>query len=218
MPKRLRLLPLVFAFAFAGLLRGVAHAVPITRLIGVGTWNTQADFADVKVVQGSTTLYQSRFAAGFSEWKPTGGTWQTTADGYLRQTSASTPAMILVGSPAWSNYTLTLRARKNSGAEGFLITFGSPGDATQTQWNIGGWGNVRHNIQSPGVWVPDVYGAVQTGVWYDIRLEAQGTDLRCYLNGNIIHDTARILDNSDRTLRFQTLQASPGFALVNYAE
>ena len=188
---------------------------PITGMVGVGTWNTQADFADVKVVQGSTTLYQSNFAAGFSEWKQMGGTWQTVTGGYLRQTGNSTPAMVLVGSPAWNNYTLTLRARKNSGAEGFLITFGSPGDATTTQWNIGGWGNTQHNLQVPGVWSSPINASVQTGVWYDIRVEVQGNDIRCYLNGNPVEDYTRILTYNDRQRRFQDALSSPGFGLLN---
>ena len=51
-----------------------------------------------------------------------------------------------------------------------------------------------------------------------IRIEIQGTDIRCFLNGNILHDTSRILDNSDRTRRFQTLQYSPGFNFINGGE
>ena len=219
MRKILGFILLCCTLALTGGLRGsAAHASTITGMIGVGTWNTQADFADVKVVQGNSTLYQSHFDNGIAEWKRQGGSWQTTADGVLHQTSSATPAMVLVGNTGWSNYTVTLKARKISGAEGFLITFGSPGDATQTQWNIGGWGNTLHNIQSPGVWLPALNGSVQTGVWYDIRIEVQGTDIRCYLNGAIVHDTARILDASDRTRRFQALQYSPGFYLMNGGE
>ena len=219
MRKLLRFFLLCFALASVGVLCGsAAYASTITGMVGVGTWNTQADFAAVKVVQGNNTLYQSNFALGMSEWKRLSGAWQTTPDGSLHQSSSVTPALALVGSPAWTNYTITLRARKTGGAEGFLITFGSPGDATQTQWNIGGWGNTQHNIQSPGVWLPPVNGSVQTGVWYDIRVEVQGTDIRCYLNGALIHDTARVLDINDRSRRFQTLMASFGFNLINSGE
>jgi hypothetical protein len=108
-----------------------AYAAAITGRIGVGTWNTQAEFADVRVVKGAETLFESSFASGMAGWTTSGGTWQA-ANGYLRQTGNGTPALALVGSTAWSDYTLTLRARKISGSEGFLITFGSPGDGTKT--------------------------------------------------------------------------------------
>lgn len=191
-----------------------ANATPITGQIGVGTWNTQAEFADVRVVSGTQTLYQSDFASGMSGWTTSGGTWQTQ-DGYLRQTGGGTPALALVGSSAWSNYTLTLKARKISGSEGFLITFGSPGDGTKTWWNIGGWGNTQHALEVPGVSAPAVSGTIVAGRWYDVRVQIAGSDIRCYLDGALVHDTARVLDGSERVARFQQLISAPGFRLMN---
>jgi hypothetical protein len=157
-------------------------------MVGVGTWNTQADFANVKVTQGSTTLYQSNFAAGMSEWTVKSGAWSTNSSGYLHQSGGYTPALALVGSTSWTNYTLTLQARKTGGAEGFLITFGSPGDTTKTWWNIGGWGNTTTAIAAPNVLAPSVPMTIQTNVWYNIQITVQGDEVKCYLNGTLIHD------------------------------
>jgi len=188
--------------------------VPIAGKVGVGTWNTQAEFTDIRVVQGDQTLYQSDFSAGMAGWTTLGGAWQVVG-GNLRQGSTATPALAMVGNVAWSDYTLTLRARKISGSEGFLVVFGSPDDTTKTWWNIGGWANSRHAIEAPGIWVPSVSGAIQTGRWYDIRVELRGAGVRCYLDGVLVHDTERVLDNGDRMRRFTQVQASPGFGLLN---
>jgi hypothetical protein len=196
---------------------GHAAAAPILGAVGVGAWNTQVEFADVKVVRGTETLYQSNFAAGAAGWTMLGGTW-AVVNGNLRQTSTATPALALVGSPTWSDYTLTLKARKISGAEGFLVVVGSPGDATKTWWNIGGWGNTQHALEMPAVWAPPVAGSVQTGRWYDIRIELQGTNIRCYLDNVVVHDTARVLDATERSRRYLQLIGSPGFALLNADE
>ncbi|BCM88819.1 extracellular exo-alpha-L-arabinofuranosidase [Abditibacteriota bacterium] len=218
MNKLLSLFSLLLALCFAGVLRAnTAQAAAITGKIGVGTWNTQAEFADVKVVQGATTLYQSDFTSGMADWTTSGGIWGTQ-NGSMRQTGGGTPALALVGNTNWSNYTLTLRARKISGDEGFLIAFGSPGDTTTTWWNIGGYGNTKHLLQVPGVPTSDYAGSVQTGVWYDIKVELSGPDIRCYLNGTLIHDTARFLNMSDRTDRFNQLVNSAGFGLLNNIE
>jgi hypothetical protein len=43
----------------------------------------------------------------------------------------------VVGDPTWSDYTMTLKARKLSGSEGFLVFFGLPTDDARSQWNLG---------------------------------------------------------------------------------
>jgi hypothetical protein len=176
------------AVAAIGGLATAASAATFTGMVGVGTWNTQADFANVKVTQGNTTLYQSNFAAGMSEWTVKSGTWITNSSGYLHQSSSATPALALVGSTSWTNYTVTLQARKTGGAEGFLIAFGSPGDSTWTWWNIGGWGDTLTAIQAPNVLTPSAPMTIQTNVWYNIQITVQGDEVKCYLNGTLIHD------------------------------
>jgi hypothetical protein len=211
------LLLLCALMAASVLIGNAAIAGPITGLIGVGTWNTQAEFANVKVVSGTQTLYQSDFSSGMPGWTTSGGTWQIQ-DGSLRQTGSSTPALATVGSTAWTNYTLTLKARKISGSEGFVVVFGSPGGAVKSWWNIGGWGNAYHGLEMAGVSAPWVAGTIETGRWYDIRVQLSGSDIRCYLDGVLIHDTARMLDQSDRSARIQQILASSGNSLLNGEE
>ena len=163
----------------------------IAGQVGVGTWSTQAEFKDI-VVTGNDgkVLYSSDFAKNAKKgWKfPTGGEW-TTADGVLRQTSNTNGARAVIGDAQWKNYTLTLKARKLSGHEGFLVLFGVQGRGTnKSWWNIGGWGNKRHALEAGGIDDASVDGSIETGRWYDIKVEVKGGSVICSLDGKIIHD------------------------------
>mgnify|MGYP001248597341 CR=1 FL=1 len=159
-------------------------------LIGVGTWGTQAEYKDVRVTRNGQTLFASDFSGGMGDWKPGRGTWEVK-DGVLRQTGGEEDARALVGDPNWSDYTLTLKARKLGGREGFLILFQAPGDQTKSWWNLGGWNNTLHGLEVPGLPETRVPGSIETGRWYDIRIELQGQNIKCYLDGKLIHDVTR---------------------------
>jgi hypothetical protein len=123
-------------------------------------------------------------------WKTMGGQWQII-DGELRQTTNETNARALVGDPGWSDYTLTLKARKLGGNEGFTITSGSLGDSTKSWWNLGGWDNTQHGLEAPGIPLTQVPGKIETGCWYDICVEVQGPTVKCYLDGKLVQQGTR---------------------------
>lgn len=163
--------------------------------VGVGTWATQAEFKDIKVTQGDKVLFQSDFSKNQNGQELTANGWRTSQgdwkvqDGTLRQASGATDVRAIIGERNWMDYTLSLKARKISGAEGFLIMFDVRDDKAKSWWNIGGWGNSRHAIEMPdGDVGSSVPGSIETGRWYDIRVEAQGSHIKCYLDGKLIHD------------------------------
>ena len=120
---------------------------PIRGMIGLGTWATQAEYKDIKVVQGEKVLFQSDFSKDIKDWKPLHGEWKIKENA-LQQTGGEDNCRIVVGNPNWSNYTLNLKARKLSGKEGFLVLFGvREQDTSNSWWNLGGWGNSRHAIE-----------------------------------------------------------------------
>ena len=157
--------------------------------IGVGTWATQAEFKDVTVTQDGRTLFASDFTKGRTGWRTTDGKWETV-DGALRQTGNDHGARALIGDNAWRDYTLSLKARKLGGAEGFLIMFQAARSKDKCWWNLGGWGNREHGLEVPGVIAPRVPGKIETGRWYDIRVELRGPHIRCYLDGKLVHDAS----------------------------
>ncbi|MBW8781503.1 MAG: DUF1080 domain-containing protein [Verrucomicrobia bacterium] len=164
--------------------------IPIQGMIGLGTWQTQAEFKDIKVTKDGATLFHSDFSKDISGWKRVSGAWQAE-DGVVRQTSSDSDSSIVVGDPAWSDYTLELKARKLSGAEGFLISFGLPDERARARWNLGGLANNGHGLEFDGLSDQRVPGSIETGRWYDIRIELKGSTVKCWLDGKLIHDVVR---------------------------
>ncbi len=155
--------------------------------IGVGTWATQAEFKDIKVTSGDRTLYSADLDDGTKGWKLLGGKW-SVADGALRQTQLRENIRAVAGDKSWTNYTLSLKARKLGGAEGFLILFRVQDENQKSWWNIGGWGNSRHAVEIGGEIGRSVPGHIEIGRWYDIRIELAGSNIKCYLDGKLVHD------------------------------
>lgn len=155
--------------------------------IGVGTWLTQAEFKDIKVTKGDQTLFSCDFADGAKGWRLLGGDWHV-GDHLLRQDSSAENVRAIAGDRSWTDYTYTLKARKLGGAEGFLILFNVRDDNRKSWWNLGGWGNQRHAIEMGGLVGQDVPGSIETGRWYDIRIEVAEKTIKCYLDGKLIHD------------------------------
>jgi alpha-L-arabinofuranosidase len=168
------------------------ESTPVARGgVGVGTWRTQAEYKDIKVTQGEKVLYQSDFAKGLTGWRRRVGQWQVV-DGALRQSSNREGCTITTGNEDWTDYTLTLKARKLGGAEGFLIIVQSQDQGNYVWWNVGGWGNSRTALEfvhdgdkSQGQSAPVT---VETGRWYDIRVQVKGSKVRCFLDDKLVSE------------------------------
>jgi alpha-L-arabinofuranosidase len=163
------------------------EADPRGGAIGVGTWSTQAEYKDIKVTRGDKVLFETDFADGLKGWRTYNGKWEAK-DGVLRQEGDKTDVRAIIGDKSWDDYTYALKARKLGGAEGFLILFSVRNDNAKSWWNLGGWGNVRHAVEMGGVSGESVPGKIETGRWYDIKIELKGSNIRCYLDGKLIHD------------------------------
>ena len=163
--------------------------------IGVGTWNTQSEYKEIEITQNGKSLYVSHFAADAPGWKPLSGDWKTSG-GAFRQTADGPNHLALFNTPEMNNasdYTLRLKARKLGGREGFLILFRTRDSNNYYWWNIGGWNNTEHAIEkslggSKMELGPHIKGRIETGKWYDIRVECQGTHIRCYLDDHLVAD------------------------------
>jgi alpha-L-arabinofuranosidase len=168
---------------------GTIEEKPPTGGIGVGTWNTAAEFKDVKVTApDGKILFTSDFSQNSTGWKLLGdGANWTVQDGALRQTAEREFIRALAGDKSWTDYTLTLKARKISGQEGFLILFHAAEDEDRNWWNIAGWNNTQHGVEL-GETIDGKRGRVETGRWYDIKVEVAGASVKCWLDGQIIHE------------------------------
>ncbi|MDD4970577.1 MAG: alpha-L-arabinofuranosidase C-terminal domain-containing protein [Paludibacter sp.] len=194
----------------------------INGSVGLGTWSTKADYSTLLVKNSlGTTLFSESFASG-ANWTPGTGSWAVTG-GIYSQTATSTDCRsISIPVIADSVYTYSVKARKVSGSEGFLIVFGYRDSNNYYWWNIGGWGNTKHAIEQcvdgSKTVVATASGSITTNTWYDIRIEVSKTQVLCYLNDVLIHTlsnatssflyTAASLDEQSKQLYVKVINPS----------
>jgi len=87
------------------------------------------------------------------------------------------------------DYSITLKARKISGENGFQIYFHNNGDNGRIRWDIGGYNNST-NEMNIGVKSESMKGAVEPGRWYDIKLEIAGNTVKGYLDGQLVQEVS----------------------------
>jgi alpha-L-arabinofuranosidase len=163
---------------------------PAAGRVGVGTWLTQAEYKDLVVSDGSKVLFRS--GKGLEGWDRPSGEW-SASEGIIRQNGNAEGAVALIGDPDWKDYTISLKARKTGGSEGFMILFHTTGSGVEKRcwWNLGGWQNSGHGLELNGKRLPVVSGSIELNRWYDIRAEVKGDSIRCFLDDKLIHDAKR---------------------------
>lgn len=154
--------------------------------IGLMTWETAAEFRDIKLVADGKTLYDSN--AAFGPWKSATGKWKID-NGVIAQSDLETdrrtylPNIKVDGA---KRTTLTVRARKLSGREGFIVMTNARSEADRVQLNLGGWGNTEHGFESGGLIGRAVKGKIETNRWYTVRIEVDGDRVSGYLDDQLI--------------------------------
>ncbi len=164
---------------------------PVRNGVLLGTWQTQARFDDLKIISGSETIVEESFEPRMRGWNSLSGQWRVENGTYV-QTSEQTPALsMLTFEDDHSHYTITLRAMKTGGDEGFLVGFGAL-DTDHYYWlNLGGWNNTRHQIEKSVGGVrspmgPSVQGRIESNRWYEIKIQVVQERIQCYLDGQLI--------------------------------
>ncbi len=122
-----------------------------------------------------------------------GGNWSISGK-EIRQLGNGADAIRTFGQVGWSNYEISLDAKKIGGNEGFLIQFYDH-DAKHFFWlNLGGWGNTQDAIQqAQGKSLPTVIGGhptihIESGQWYHIRLRCRGPHIQVWVNARKLFD------------------------------
>ena len=125
---------------------------------------------------------------------PVRGQW-LAQNGELTQSTLDTDTLAIIGEPEWENYTICVKAKKLEGNEGFLIGFAMPDAETKSWLNLGGWGNTDHGIEHPDTPTHRVGGIIETGKWYDIRIDVNKSNVVCSIDGKVVFDQ-KIQQNS----------------------
>jgi alpha-L-arabinofuranosidase len=160
--------------------------------IGLGTWDTQAEYKDIQVTSNGKVIYQSNFVSKSKEWALPRGQWKI-ADSSLSQTAEGAQQLAVLKGHSFSTYTLTLKARKTGGINAFMISFGVKDNNTYKRAHIGSWLNshcvfesVTNGYDVAGISDQKRLAPLETGKWYDIRLEVGKDKVECYLDGKLI--------------------------------
>ncbi|WP_427918758.1 alpha-L-arabinofuranosidase C-terminal domain-containing protein [Streptomyces sp. cg40] len=159
--------------------------------LGTGS-ETSAEFTNVFLgpPDGESVL-----GPGFGAWHAESGTWELAGVDRIRQTAANDTDAVLLSADAapGPSYAFSVRARKLDGTEGFVLGFGGTSPGNRCQWTLGGWGNRSTLLQRVDDGVADDLSerlpvGIETGRWYDLRIEVDGRRIRCYRDGELVHD------------------------------
>ncbi|MDP4208148.1 MAG: alpha-L-arabinofuranosidase C-terminal domain-containing protein [Bacteroidota bacterium] len=158
--------------------------------IGLGTWNNTAEFKDLKVVSpDGKLLYQSDFSKNIDDWTKTGqGEW-SVHDGVLKQSAIAAGVTAFVGDKSWKDYTITLKARKLSGENGFQIFFHNTNNGERIRWDVGGYNNSTNEMQI-GLNAGSMKGSLESGRWYDVKLDISENVVKGYLDGKLVQEVS----------------------------
>lgn len=161
----------------------------------LSSWGTAVTYDNLRIAdrQGQV-VYATDFAnadAYTVDWNATGGTW-SVADGALRQTDTNMYGQCNVCyNLTGEDCVIELDARKDSGAEGFLIAFSYNDPQNYVWWNLGGWGNTQHAIEQcvDGVktTLAATPGQLTTGQTYRLRIVKADGQVTCYIDGTLCH-------------------------------
>lgn len=160
------------------------NGVQVSGRIGLGGWNTDNEYRELKVTLPDGRVIEADMERG---WTPKGGTW-SAADGTLSQEGPGVMRWSIWDSPEeFSDCSISVKARKKSGDEGFILYFGMQGE-TGYVLNIGGWSNqttaFQHMVGADMPQIPNnIAQQVETGRWYNIRIDIHGDSFTYSLDG-----------------------------------
>ncbi len=180
-------------------------------IVGVGTWLTAASFRDLKVVNDDTGEeikvdgWQDTTEGSFAK----GGDWTVNEDGSAAQTNIGadngTYLFANMEPVTARNFTVTLKATKTDGAEGFTVPIMAKDNNNLIHWNVGGWGNnassFENRVNGGNNRVGDYVGTVlETGREYELKIVAKNGTLYGYIDGKLIntfnYDTDTVYANA----------------------
>jgi len=183
--------PALLALALlAGPRLALAQTSPIPHgNVGVGTYATVAQYKDLKVTAGDKVLLTKTLAEGLTDFDLSGGGQWKVTDNVLQQSSTAATGMnIFTGDKAWTDYVVTVQARKVSGTEGFSLAVRALDSKNFACLNVGGWGNTKAqfgittnaNFAEIGDNTPM---KVDTGRWYEVKIDVKGDQATGFVDG-----------------------------------
>jgi alpha-L-arabinofuranosidase len=169
-------------------------AEPASGRIGLVTDRSSAEFSHMRVTVGRQTIDLAGAYNDDRNRTTFRGNWEVR-DGVIRQTDRRAAARVQFGDFSWQDCTLTLKARKLAGRGGFGVIFRNSAGGSYLQWNLGSENNTRHTFQAnlashsvDDTTVERKAGRIESEQWYDLKVEVAGSKVRCFIDGELVHD------------------------------
>jgi hypothetical protein len=189
--KRLVTAPLVTLLLICSRLAFAQTAdSPLPRgCVGLGTYATISQFKDLDVVAGDKVLLHKSLSAGTADFDLSGGGQWRVFDYVLQQSNTDARGMnIFTGDKNWTDYAVSVKARKVSGKEGFSLCFRALDSDNFACLNVGGWSNARTQF---GITLGGTFSTIGTSTnftvqedrWYDVKVEVKGKEVNGYVDG-----------------------------------
>ena len=167
---------------------------------GLGSWHTETEFKELRIYNEKDQLIFSDDFASLDNWEAPGlGQWRAD-NGVLRQSDKGrSPAMLLLKTPELKTGRVTLKARRVSGNEDFLMFFNASNIDRFLFCNYGAAGNSFSAIQDRGA--PDgctfkggrsTPGKIENERWYDISLTVTRDKAEMTLDGKKVSDASMV--------------------------
>lgn len=157
--------------------------------IGLGSYATQVEYKNIQI-----TLPGQKAAKRYpvSKFEQKRGEWKVTGD-VIAQTSNQQLTVATLPNFSSDSYTLTLKARKTGGNEGFFIYYGLD-ERGQNGYavNIAGWNNRTTAVQpvrrgrANDVVSKQVAHSIENNKWYDIKVVVTPESAVLYVDGKEI--------------------------------
>ena len=172
--------------------------------LGVGTYEGKAAFRELRITDAAgKVVYSNDFATpdAVKGWIPAGrGVWKC-GDGTLEQSFGGLghEAATLSIPQKFRNVTITMKAKKVDGKEGFLVPTGTVTVSGGGEWVIfGGWGNTYHGIEQPPFRFTREPASIEEGRWYDVKVVCTDDHIRAWLDGKLVLHSEIAADTSTR--------------------
>ena len=166
--------------------------------LGVGSWGTEATYSNIIVKDANDNVIFEQAEA--------------------ISTPRSLQGNYRIFDVCTNNCTIEMDAVKNSGDEGFLITFAYVDVGNYAWWNLGGWGNTKHAVEQAvdgsKSTLADASGSIQTGKTYRIKIVRNGLTAQCYLDGTLVHTVTLTEKTGQRLYLCASLNEAEDTAIV----
>lgn len=123
-------------------MNGINKEINLDGGIILASWGTQNEF---KEVEGYNSNEET--AVDLGEEIAGTGEWSKSEDGIVSQTGNQTGSTYFIDAPLKDDYTVTAKAKKLGGGEGFQIGVAAKDNLNYYRVNVGGWGNTTMKIQ-----------------------------------------------------------------------